>query len=104
MKTSPMLIPNSFLVNPSTMTPSLNLYVSQQTTTGTLCIFAIMATIAVPAREYTAPLEKSACAPTKTVVTWGNKEGSAGKRTYVQGIEFAPLVRDRTSTLPGRID
>ena len=62
------------------MTPSLNLYVSQQTRTGTLLAFAIMATIAVPALEYTAPLEKSAWAPRRTVVTSGKSEGKAGKR------------------------
>jgi len=48
---------NSFLPNPSNITPSLNLYVSQHTTTGTELPLAIIATKAVPAREYTAPLE-----------------------------------------------
>lgn len=54
---SKAIIPSSFFVKLSNCTPSLNLYVSQQTTTGTECCFAIMATSAVPAREYTAPFE-----------------------------------------------
>jgi hypothetical protein len=82
------------------MTPSLNLYVSQQTTTGTLFVLAIIATIAVPALEYTAPLEKRACAPTSTMVTSGSSEGRAGSKAYVQGMGFGPRVNDFSNSLP----
>lgn len=46
-----------------------NLYVSASTRTGIPIENAIMATTAVPAREITAPFEKSACAPEKTLLT-----------------------------------
>ena len=47
-------IPNSFFVKLSNCRPSDNLYVSQHTSMGTECCFAIIATNAVPARENTA--------------------------------------------------
>jgi len=47
----------------------VNLYVSQQTMTGTLFADAAMATAAVPTRDMTAPLEKMACAPSSTKFT-----------------------------------
>lgn len=50
-------VPSSFFVKLSSCTVSEILYVSQQTTTGTECCFAIIETRAVPARECTAPLE-----------------------------------------------
>lgn len=96
--------PSSFLLKPSTITPSLNLYVSQQTTTGTLFVFAIMATIAVPAREYTAPLELRECAPIKTMVTSVRSDGRAGSSAYVHGIGFGPRVRAHKSVLPAKED
>lgn len=72
--------PSSFLVKLSNWTPSEYLYVSQQTTTGTECCFAIMATSAVPARENTAPFECRECAPTKTVETSVMTEPIAGSK------------------------
>lgn len=50
-------IPSSFFVKLSNWTVSEILYVSQQTTTGIECCFAIIETRAVPARECTAPFE-----------------------------------------------
>lgn len=44
-------LPISFFMKLSNKTVSENLYVSQQTITGTWCDLAIIATIAVPARE-----------------------------------------------------
>lgn len=82
-------IPNSFLVKLSNCTPSENLYVSQHTTTGTECRFAIIATKAVPALENTAPLECRECAPTRTVDTSLIIEPSAGRRRYVHWIPAA---------------
>ena len=73
-------LPSSFLVKLSSCTPSENLYVSQQTITGTECCFACIATSAVPARENTAPFEWSECAPTKTVDTSVMIALSAGRR------------------------
>lgn len=81
--------PSSFLVKLSNCTPSENLYVSQHTTTGTECRFAIMATKAVPARENTEPLECIECAPTRTVDTSLMTEPRAGKRRYVHWMPAA---------------
>jgi len=50
-------VPSSFFVKLSSCTVSEILYVSQQTTTGIECCFAIIETRAVPARECTAPFE-----------------------------------------------
>eukprot|EP00304_Pavlova_gyrans_P006964 CAMPEP_0206050874 /NCGR_PEP_ID=MMETSP1466-20131121/30235_1 /ASSEMBLY_ACC=CAM_ASM_001126 /TAXON_ID=44452 /ORGANISM="Pavlova gyrans, Strain CCMP608" /LENGTH=55 /DNA_ID=CAMNT_0053425993 /DNA_START=78 /DNA_END=245 /DNA_ORIENTATION=- len=50
------------------MTRSANLYVSQQTRTGTLARWAQRATSAEPARATTAPLERQAWAPSITLV------------------------------------
>ena len=72
--------PSSFFVKLSNRTPSENLYVSQQTTTGTECCFAIIATSAVPAREKTAPFEWMECAPTKTIETSDMTALRAGKK------------------------
>lgn len=99
-------LPSSFFPKPSNCTPSLNLYVSQHTTTGTPCCFAIIATKAVPALENTAPLECKECAPRKTVVTSVMTEGRAGRRRYVQGIwvlaSYGDAVSVRRSALPSR--
>ncbi len=78
--------PSSFFVKLSSWMFSENLYVSQQTTTGTECRFAIMATSAVPAREYTAPFVCIECAPTRTVDTSLITEPRAGSRRYVHWI------------------
>lgn len=78
--------PSSFLVKLSKLTPSLNLYVSQQTKTGTPRDRAIIATRAVPARENSAPFEWSAWAPSKTVVTEERIDGRAGRVMYVVGM------------------
>lgn len=59
------------------------MYVSQHTTTGTECCFAIIATSAVPALEKTAPFEWRECAPTRTVDTSVMMDPSAGSRRYV---------------------
>lgn len=80
-------VPSSFFVKLSSCTPSENLYVSQHTITGTECWLAIMATSAVPAREKTAPLECSECAPTMTRETSVIIAPSAGRRRYVHGID-----------------
>lgn len=72
--------PSSFLLTPSQRIPSANLYVSQHTTTGIFLDFAIIATIAVPAREKTAPFAWSECAPTNNVVVCGKTDGRDGKR------------------------
>ena len=76
----PIYAPSSFLVKLSSWTPSEYLYVSQHTTTGTECCFAIMATRAVPARLYRAPLEWSEWAPIKTLETSLITEPIAGRR------------------------
>lgn len=72
--------PSSFLLTPSQRIPSANLYVSQHTTTGMFLDFAIIATIAVPAREKTAPFAWRECAPTNNVVACGKTDGRDGKR------------------------
>lgn len=77
--------PSSFFVKLSNCTVSDILYVSQQTTTGMECCFAIIETRAVPAREYTAPFECREWAPMKTVETSAMTEPIAGRRRYVQG-------------------
>lgn len=59
---------------------SLNLYVSQQHSTGTPASFAIMDTVAVPAREYIAPLDKSEWVPSKRRETVGKTAPRAGRR------------------------
>lgn len=72
--------PSSFLLTPSQRIPSANLYVSQHTTTGIFLDLAIIATIAVPARETTAPFAWRECAPTNNVVVCGKTDGRDGKR------------------------
>lgn len=72
--------PSSFLLTPSQRIPSANLYVSQHTTTGIFLDLAIIATIAVPARERTAPFAWRECAPTNNVVVCGKTDGRDGKR------------------------
>lgn len=72
--------PSSFLLTPSQRIPSANLYVSQHTTTGMFLDLAIIATIAVPAREKTAPFAWRECAPTNNVVVCGKTDGRDGKR------------------------
>ena len=62
------------------------LYVSLRMRTGTECSFASMATNAVPAREYTDPLELTACAPRKTMDTSEMTDPIPLMRRYVQGI------------------
>ena len=79
-------VPSSFFVKLSSCTVSEILYVSQQTTTGTECCFAIIETRAVPARECTAPFEWREWAPMKTIETSAITEPMAGRRRYVQGI------------------
>lgn len=64
----------------SSCTAGVYLYVSQQIRNGMPCVLAIVATIAVPAREDTAPLACSECAPTKTFETWLMTDPNAGSR------------------------
>jgi len=58
--------PSSFLMKPSKGTLFENLYVSQHASTGIDRCEAIIATSAVPAREYRAPLAYRECAPSRT--------------------------------------
>jgi hypothetical protein len=82
------------------MTPSLNLYVSQHTTTGIECCFAIIATNAVPALEKTEPLDEIEWAPRRTREgdDEDRREGREGRRAYVVGMEWE--VRTCSRALP----
>jgi hypothetical protein len=60
---------------PPTWTRSWNLSVSQHTSTGLPAADAIIATAALPARDTTVPLLRTAAAPRMTLVTWGWGEG-----------------------------
>lgn len=73
--------PISLLTMLSSMILSVNLYVSQQHTTGTPCPLAIIATMAVPARAYMAPLLRSACVPRRSRSMVGRTEDMAERRT-----------------------
>jgi hypothetical protein len=56
------------------------LYVSQHTTTLTAAALLIIATLAVPAREYSAPFEKRAFVPRRTSEARGRREGREERR------------------------
>jgi hypothetical protein len=65
----------------SSIMRSLNLYVSQQHMTGMAALRHIIATIAVPALENIAPLERRACVPSRVRETVGRMAPIADKRT-----------------------
>lgn len=64
----------------SSCTAGVYLYVSQQIRNGIACVLAIVATIAVPARDETAPFACSEWAPTKTFDTCDMTDPRAGRR------------------------
>lgn len=80
---------------------SLNLYVSQQQTTGTPAPFDIIATVALPALENMAPLDNMAAAPRSVSDTLESTEPMEERRTYVHGISAAN--NDRRRFLPSCI-
>lgn len=66
-------LPNSLKTKESVWTLSLNLYVSQQTSTGTLLALAISEMRPLPTRDITKPLANRPCAPRNTLVAWKDK-------------------------------
>lgn len=81
--------PSSFPTMLSNMIRSLNLYVSQQQTTGTPAPFDIIATVALPALENIAPFDNMAAAPRSVSETPDRTEPIEDSRTYVHGMSTA---------------
>ena len=70
-------VPSSLMTKASVWTLSQNLYVSQQTNTGTLYDLATRAISEVPTRDITYPLAIRLWAPKITLETWGGNETHA---------------------------
>jgi hypothetical protein len=75
------------------MIRSLNLYVSQQHTTGVPAALDIIATMALPARENIAPLLNMAAAPRRVRETLERTDPMEESSTYVHGTSAASKLR-----------